>query len=207
MGKQNFILLLFLYCGFLNAQKIVKKSILNPNTSFVQIDLDNCFKIHMETLETDEMIVEAVIDGEYKKDLVLNVKEEGSTILISAGFQPNFVHPNDKLSAHKVISISLKVFLPQYKTVQLYGANCNVVVSGAYRDLKVTLDDGRCSLFQVSESAEITTQSGDIFVSSSGATIIANSKYGIIQKEQLPSGVGQFKLSTTTGNIQIKKRG
>lgn len=204
---RNVLLLLLILSTIqcLQGQKIVKKSILKPNTSFIQIDLDNCFKIHIETLETDEMTIEAIIDGEYKEDLVLNVKEEGSTILISAGFQPNFVHPNDKLSAHKVVSISLKVFLPKYKTVQLYGTNCNVFASGAYQSLKVTLNDGQCTLFHVSESAEVITQSGNIFVNSSGATITANSKYGTIQKEQLPIGDSQFRLSTTTGNIHIRK--
>ncbi|PHQ60235.1 MAG: hypothetical protein COC08_07625 [Maribacter sp.] len=187
------------------SQKIIKKSILNPSTSFIQIDLANCFKINLETRDTNEILVEAIIDGEYKEDLVLNIKEEGSTILISTGFQPSFVPPNDKLSAHKVVSISLKVFLPKYKKVQLYGTNCNVFASGAYRNLKVSLNDGQCTLFRVSESVEVITQSGNIFVNSSGATITANSKYGTVQREQLPSGGNQFKLNTTTGNIHIRK--
>lgn len=203
--RNTLLLLLMLSIQGVQSQKTVKKSILKSNTSFIQINLDNCFKINLETIETDEMMVEAIIDGEYKEDLMLNVKEEGSTVFISAGFQPNFVHPNDKLSAHKVVSISLKVFLPKYKTVQLYGTNCNVFASGAYQNLKVTLNGGQCTLFHVSESVEVITQSGNIFVNSSSATITANSKYGTIQREQLPIGDNQFKLSTTTGNIHIKK--
>ncbi|MFK5973921.1 MAG: hypothetical protein QM485_11680 [Flavobacteriaceae bacterium] len=205
---RNMLLLLLLWSvQYVQSQKIVKKSILNPSTSFIQIDLNNCFNIHLETLETNEMLVEAIIDGEYKEDLMLNVKEEGSTVLISAGFQPNFVPLNDKLSAHKVVSISLKVFLPRYKTVQLFGTNCNVFVSGAYQNLKVSLNDGQCTLFEVSELVEVITQSGNIFVNSTGATISASSKYGTIIKEQLPAGGDQFMLSTTTGNIRIKKSG
>lgn len=195
-------MMLFVYS--VQGQKTVRKAIIDSNTSYIRIDLDNCFKIHMETLKTDEVIVNAMIDGEYVKDLVLNVTEEGSMILINAGFQPNFIDPNDKLSAHKVVSIALEVFLPSHKTVQLYGTNCNVVASGDYKNLKITLDDGQCSLLNVSESAEIITQSGDIFVSSTGASIIANSKYGTVQKEQLPVGHSQFRLSTTMGNIHIK---
>ena len=205
---RNMLLLLLLWSvQYVQSQKIVKKSILNSSTSFIQIDLNNCFNIHLETLETNEMLVEAIIDGEYKEDLMLNVKEEGSTVLISAGFQPNFVPLNDKLSAHKVVSISLKVFLPRYKTVQLFGTNCNVFVSGAYQNLKVSLNDGQCTLFEVSELVEVITQSGNIFVNSTGATISASSKYGTIIKEQLPAGGDQFMLSTTTGNIRIKKSG
>jgi hypothetical protein len=38
--------------------------------------------------------VAASIDGEYLQDLMVNVAQEGSTVLVSAGFQPNFVFPN-----------------------------------------------------------------------------------------------------------------
>ena len=64
------------------AQKVVKKSIVNPAISLVQIDVNNCFKIQLETTDTDEILVEAFIDGEYTQDLELTVKEEGSTLLL-----------------------------------------------------------------------------------------------------------------------------
>lgn len=188
-------------CG----QKVIKKSIVNSTISFVQIDASNCFEITIETADTSEMVIEAFIDGEYKKDLELVVKEDGSTLTVRSGFNPNFVNPNDKLSAHKVISIALKIKLPEYKNVLVFGTSCNVEIVGNYKNLKVTLDDGRCDLTQVSQTCEIITQSGDISVSSSKAKIIANSAYGNVQENQIPQGDAHFMLRSTTGNIYLKK--
>ena len=187
------------------AQKMVKKSIVNSSISFVQIDASNCFEIVMETAKTNEMIIEAFIDGEYKKDLELIVKEDGSTLMVSSDFNTNFINPNDKLSTHKVISIALKIKLPEYKNVMVYGTSCNVAIEGNYKNLKVTLDDGRCYLTQVSQICEITTQSGDIIVSSSKGRIIATSAYGDVQENQIPVGDDHFTLRSTTGNIHLKK--
>lgn len=206
LSMRNTLLLLVLFpLFFVQGQKIVKKSILSPAVSFVQIDAANCFKIDMETSETNEMVVKAIIDGEYKEDLILKVKEVGATLMIGAGFQPSFINPNDKLSAHKIVSISLSILLPEYRSVQVQGTRCNVNAKGIYKNLKVTLDEGKCNLFQVSEAAKIITRSGDINVASSSAAIRADSKYGVVRKEKIPAGNNQFDLKTITGNIYLRK--
>ena len=151
------------------------------------------------------MMVEATIDGEYKNHLLLKIYEEGSTMRVSAGFQPNFVNPNDKLSAHKVISIALKITVPRYKNVFVYGNSSNVTVKGAYTNLKITLADGRCILDDVSETVEVITQSGNIFVNSPRADIKTVTKYGKIYRDPIPEGDYQFNLNTTSGDINLKK--
>jgi Toastrack DUF4097 len=193
------------FFSLLHGQKTVKKSLIDHNTSLIQIDADNCYDIEIGTSNSHEIVVEAVIDGEYRNDLLIRIEETGIGILISAGFQPNFMNPNDKLSAHKTVSISLKIQLPKQKNVQVFGTNTNVSLVGIYQDLKVTLDDGRCHLNQVSESAEITTQSGDITISCKGAIVDAKSKYGKVLRDSIPMGNAYFNLSTITGNIMIRK--
>ncbi|NHF58812.1 hypothetical protein FK220_005640 [Flavobacteriaceae bacterium TP-CH-4] len=200
---KRFFFLLILAFHFGQAQKVVKKSIVHPGISLISIDAHNCFDILVETVDKSEMMVEAKIDGEYNDDLMLNLKEEGSTLTVAAAFLPSFVNPNDKLSAHKVVSIALHIQIPQYKNVTLYGTSCNVVVSGNYRNLDVSLSDGQCTLDQVAESAEVITQSGDIFVLGSGARIIANSKYGFVENNQIPKGDNSYILNTVTGDIHL----
>lgn len=187
------------------SQKVIKKTILNSETLLVQIDAANCFEINLSTADTNEMTVAALIDGEYKKDLLVNMERKGATVAISAGFQPNFINPNDKLSAHKVISIALDIQLPKHQKVQLFGTNCNVLVSGVYQRLNIVLNDGRCKLNKVSEMTEVTTQSGDIILVDDTATVRAQSKYGRVVNYDIPEGDNQFILSTITGNIVIRK--
>jgi len=205
MRPVNIILFFFMYLHIANAQKVVNKTIVNPTISFIQIDASNCFKITIETTETNEMVIEATIDGEYKNDLLLSAKEEGSTVLVSTGFQPNFKNPNDKLSAHKVISIALAIKLPKDKNVNVYGSSCNVTATGVYERLKVSLNDGSCNLYNVSRFADINTQSGDIRVRSAMATIEGTSKYGLVESDKIPMGNDYFKLNTITGNILLNR--
>lgn len=205
MNKVGLIICYFLFCNLASAQKIVKKSIVSPNTSLIQIDATRCFQLFLENSDSDEIWVEAVIDGEYRKDLSVNIKEEGTTIIISAGFQPSFVNPNDKLSAHKVVSISLYIRVPMYNDVSINGTSSNVTLNGVYKDVHITLNDGRCILNNISENAHVLTQSGDIEVTSSKALIKAKTKYGKIFEEPIPIGNNQFDLVSVTGNITIMK--
>lgn len=196
---------LLLGIQFSTAQKLIKKSIVNSDISYIKIDVKNCFEITLETSNSNEMVVEAQIDGEYKKDLLLNISEKGSTIVVSTDFQPNFVNPNDKLSAHKVISIALKVILPKQKDVHVFGTNCNVTATGNYEFLKVSLNDGRCDLNNIFENVEVITQSGHITASYSDAMVKAKSKYGKVTGTISKTGNSQYDLSTVTGDILLKR--
>lgn len=189
----------------LQAQKKVVKTIENTNVSFVQIDGKNCYSLVLATVDNPNISVEASIDGEYLQDLLVNVKQEGATILISTGFQPNFVLPNDKLSAHKVISISLSISIPKNLDVHLYGTSTNVSASGHYGNLKIRLSDGKCTLNGRGENVDINTQSGNIDLITANAQIKATSKYGKIIREVIASGDDHFTLNSVTGNISIRK--
>ncbi len=186
-------------------QKVVHKSILHPDISLISINANNCFEVVMETVDENEMVVEAKIDGEYNKDLLLQIKEEGRTLLVGAAFRPSFLNPNDKLSAHKVVSIALYIKIPRYKRVALRGTSCNVTASGDYQNLEVGLNDGRCLLDHVSESVSVVTQSGDIFVLGDSAEISATSKYGKVGENRIPMGSTHYELNTVTGDIYLTK--
>jgi hypothetical protein len=159
----------------------------------------------LETSTGDELVVEAIIEGEYTEELLIRIREEGSTVMISAGFHPDFVNPNDKLSAHKVVSIALSIHIPELKEVQVFGTNCNVNVRGLFSALGVVLDDGRCTLNQVQQKVEVSTQSGDIILYCSKGLIKAESRYGKITGEAIPKGDNTFELQSNTGDIDLYK--
>ncbi|SIS39939.1 hypothetical protein SAMN05421766_101517 [Zobellia uliginosa] len=201
----RFFVILFLSFHLLSAQKVVRKSLVNSEITSINIDVTNCYKLAVETVPGTEMSVEATIDGEYMKDLLVSVKKEGNSIMVSSGFQPNFHNPNDKLSAHKVVSIALKVVLPQYKYVTVFGTSCNVLMSGDYTDLNVSLNDGRCALSNVSENVNVHTQSGSIWLAAKSGNIQVINKYGTVERDNIPFGDTKYTLTTVTGNIQITK--
>lgn len=184
---------------------MVEKTIVDSHITFIEIDATNCFDIILETVQGDAMQIEAKIDGEYHNNVLLMVGEEGNTLQVGAGFQPNFVKPNDKLSAHKVVSIALRIRLPQGKSVVLNGTSCNVSAKGTYLNLEVSLNDGQCVLHQISEKVMVRTQSGDILIFSKEAAILAESKYGIVSENHIPKGDTKYVLKTVTGNIHLNR--
>jgi len=197
--------LLLICTQLISAQKVVQKTLINPEISFIKLDVSNCFEVELETAQVKEMVIEATIEGEYKDDLIINVEEAGKTLSISSGFQQNFVHPNDKLSAHKVISIKLKIQLPENKNLNVYGTNTNIWLTGIYEHLKITLNDGFTKLHKVVGKAEVITQSGNIFIESVGAEISSASKFGKVYGDQIPKGNSKYILNTISGNIHFKR--
>ncbi len=190
-----------LHLGF--GQKTVKKVFLTPHVTAIQIDTRLFFEVNVETSQEKEMVLEASMEGEYQKELGIVITENGNTIFVSAEFQPYFSAPNDKLSAHKVVSISLNVSIPENKEVSIYGNSSHVAVEGKYKDLRVVLNDGKCSIREVGQKVSATTQSGPISLEIASGRVKAMTKYGSISEEHIPNGSEQYQLQSTSGNITI----
>ncbi len=203
--RERLLIILCFIPFFGAAQKIVKKSWLSSDTTSIYIDAERCYKITLETVAGNALEVEAVLDGEYAKDLVLQLEKQSGTLMITPSFLPSFEDPNDKLSAHKVISIALHIRIPEHRNVVLAGADCNVFASGIFSTLDITLDDGSCTLDRVSESTKVVTNKGSISVSDTAAHIRAKSKYGNVQEHGIPLGDNNYDLSTVSGNIYFSK--
>ena len=187
------------------SQKLVKKVIASPDTQHIQIDTKNCYQVNLKTSSSRELLVKASIEGEYLKDLVVKIEEKGKNVMVSTGFLPNFISPNDKLSAHKVISISLDIEIPEYSNVQSFGTNSSITAEGKYKSLQVTLSDGNCILKNVIEKAEVRTQKGNITIFAKKGNIDAKSIYGKVDKHDIPRGHPSYLLNSVEGDIQISK--
>ena len=187
------------------SQKKVHKVVLSESIKLIQVNAENCYEVILESGENEAIEVDAQMDGEYSEDLQMNVSEIGNTLVLGAGFQPSFINPNDKLSAHKVVSIALKIKVPSYKNVQVYGTSARIIAFGDYSNLDITLSDGTCELHNISENVNVKTQSGNIVVYENRAKISAETKYGQYQKDTIPNGFNSYKLNSVTGNIIVNK--
>lgn len=179
--------------------------ILAAHIGFIQVDATNCFIVEVQTNKGNEITIEAEMEGEYSQDLDLEVSTNGTTLIVETGFSPSFENPNDKLSAHKVVSILLKLNIPQHKQLEIFGTNSRVVVEGVFKELNISLSDGACVLNKVEANAKVKSQSGHIEIISGGAQISAESKYGTVSSNKIPYGNSIFKLQTVTGNIDLSK--
>jgi hypothetical protein len=204
--KVTYLLIsVFLFAQFLTGQKLIRKTIINPENQSIQVDTKNCFQVLLETSKEKELKVAATIEGEYQKDLVVKIEEDGLNVLVSTDFLPNFKAPNDKLSVHKVISIALKITIPENCSVNVFGTNSTVLASGIYRKLKISLATGDCTLNSVTETVEVKTQKGTINVVTNEGKIDAKSVYGKVNLAKIPEGNSSYKLASVEGNIYVNK--
>jgi len=205
MGKFVWILsfLIIHQIGF--SQKLIEKELVNPETKSIEINTANCYLVTMKTHRGKRLKIEASMEGEYAKDLSIALEEKGSNIRIGASFLPSFTPPNDKLSAHKVISISLSVTLPEYMQVKVYGNHSNVFAKGNYNDLSVTLADGNCTLNKIVEKVSVKTQKGEIVVHGARGTVDTKSDYGRVIKGNISKGEAYFNLYSVEGDILVNK--
>ena len=186
-------------------QKVISKSYPASLDTLVQIDTEKCYQAEISAYEGETVIVEAWMEGEYAEALTINITEEGNTLWIAADPNPEYKFPNDKLSAHKVVSISLKVRIPAYRDVQVFGTSCNVMLSGAFNAVDVVLNDGNCTLNQVAQNVKVNTQSGHIRLNSLKGVIKAVSHYGEVLQDDIPQGEKHFDLETVSGDITLQR--
>ncbi|MEM1259369.1 MAG: hypothetical protein AAGH81_12620 [Bacteroidota bacterium] len=182
---------------------MVKKTVLHPKTRYIQIDGNNCFQLVLNTHQSNLLKVEASMEGEYAKDLVVKLEEDGKNIGISTDFLPSFKNPNDKLSAHKVISVVLHITLPELMTTSVHGTHTNITVEGKYKDLSITLSDGNCTLNTVYGKVIVKTQTGEIVVNEARGDVTAKSRYGKVRKGAVPKGDEIYVLQSVEGTITI----
>jgi len=187
----------------LSGQKTIQKSYPATFGTLIQIDTDKSFEAEILAYEGNSLIVDARLEGEYAEALSVNVTQEGSTLWVGTEFDPSFEDPNDKLSAHKVVSVSLKIQIPSNLDVQVFGTSCNVTMSGEFSNVDVVLNDGNCTLNQVAHKVNVQTQSGNIRLNSLRGVIRAESRYGQIIQETIPEGNKSYDLETVSGDITL----
>ncbi|NNF19679.1 MAG: hypothetical protein HKN61_07845 [Flavobacteriaceae bacterium] len=200
------IIVLSLLCGLLHAQKQVTKTLDAKDITYLLVDAQHSYRVILSTADSDMIRVTAQSEGEYQSVLALKLERDGATAKVAAGFQPNFRFPNDKLGAHKVVSVSLEIALPPGKNVKVFGNSSNVIASGLYRNFEVILADGNCSLKDVQGTISVQTQQGDIVLVNAKGVVDAESSYGIVDRINIPPGENHFFLRTISGHISLFKK-
>jgi len=199
------IVLAFLFFGTqpLFSQKVLHKTLIKPGQQYIHVDTKNCASVTFQTATIDELVVTASIEGEYAKELVVKIEEDGSNVLIGADFLPSFIHPNDKLSAHKVISIDLNITMPQQGNLSLTGTNTEIIGSGSFSRLQIILADGNCSLKNISGNLDIKTQNGAISIKNASGKVVANTVYGRTILGNVAESYHTINLQSVEGDISV----
>jgi hypothetical protein len=145
------------------AQKVVEKIVDATSIETLQIAGDGMYTIHVQTVETNEIKIVATIDGEIFKDIILLTNQQEKSFRIAMETSPFYVPLDDKLAAHKVLSFSIELCVPEKLNVAIASTTAHVYLSGAYNTIEVELQQGRCQLDMFEGSGTIQTIVGDVY--------------------------------------------
>ncbi len=203
--KKLFSLFIFLLLSaLLQSQSTFNKSIGATDLTEVLMVLDNTFQIEITNTSENKIIISAISEGEYQNNILINAKRKDDTLTIFDDIQPFSENYNDKLSAHKVIVLKVKIQLPQYLKVTLTSRIASLKLDAKMKSLFVELNSGDCLLHNFIGNATINTLDGDIIVYTKNATINSVTKSGILSVEKI-LGQHQIELKSITGNISVYK--
>lgn len=190
------------------AQKKVEKTIFDyHHLSSVQINAKNCYAVTVSTHASKEIIIKAHAEGEYQNAINITTKQIQNELQVGAVRSPFVWFEDDKLAAHKVISISLEVVLPRYLSIIIHGNDGVIYTKGTFKNIDETSDDGDCFLEDIiAENINIQTFNGNIFLKTDNGSVQAKTKYGKLKQEVLPFDDEKYSLTSVNGDIYISKQ-
>ena len=206
MNFNLFIYISILFSCFCFSQKQTEDQLfLSPNIENLVLNLNNVFIVKLRTNNSRQIKIVSKSEGEYSNHFVISKKINDKSILISGDIGFSYPNLEDKLSAHKVHSVEVEIFLPSYLTTSVYTDIGNVFVEGFYIYLSINSLSGNCYLENINGKIAVNTVSGDIDLIAKRGNINAISSYGLINREEIPLGNSSFNIKTAKGNINIVK--
>ena len=199
-----YVVILFLGFNAL-AQNRTQKSFSDSNIAAIHINGNAVFKISIETNTSNTITIDSRIAGENNEHVVLITEIKDNTLFIATKYQPLFTDANDKLSAHKVISIELGLNIPVNKSIYVSSDIATVFVNGQYKEAIIELINGACILKDFIGDATVNTIQGDIDVNTNFTKLDAFTKNGTLTLETLSKGNRLLSLYSINGNIMVIK--
>jgi len=188
------------------AQKIMEKSWDASSIERLEVISDEVYHISIISEATERIHVRTRVEGEHNENVTLLVSDENKTLSIGTGFTPFFVQQNDKLAAHKVISIEMEIRIPIDMMVIVMGTLVSVETEGAFQNLQLELRNGNGVLNNFQGNAQLYARNGNLTVFARETGVLeANSRSGSV-KNELPMG-GHFliKAESVNGDITLLK--
>ena len=169
------------------------------------IESDEVFEIYVKTTDASEMQINAEVEGENFESILLSTSIENGLWYIQTNRSVGFNPIDDKLAAHKVISVVLNIEMPAYKELWVTSNLASVNAEGRYQFINLNLSGGDCTLFNFLGNGIVNTLRGSIAVDTQHTAIDFLSRNGNENIENKPNGKYHLNLKSVDGNISVSQ--
>ena len=182
-------------------QKKIERHIDAQGINDIHIDADMIFEIFVKTEATDEISIVSGISGETFESMLLNTEVKNGSLYITTERSPYFKNIDDKLAAHKVMSIELNLIMPENQELWIDSSLASVFMQGSCKYINFNLQGGDCRLLNFHGSGTVNTKSGQIFIENPLCSIDAQSRNGRVAVPKAYRGDCELKLRSIDGDI------
>ncbi|MGB5942138.1 MAG: hypothetical protein WBG71_04600 [Leeuwenhoekiella sp.] len=185
------------------SQKTISKNYSGMSPTGILVESDEIFKITVTTSKTDEIILKTKIDGETFETFEIKTSMEDSLLVIRTGRALGYKKIDDKLAAHKVMSVELIIEMPQDKELYIDSDLASVALTGRFRFINLNLLQGYARLNHFRGSGTINTKGGYVTARVFETSVDARTNNGKVIKEVLGNCPERLKIHSIDGNIAV----
>ena len=141
MQKSIFYIIAILFISSeIYPQKIVQKQWAASAVDTILIASDEIYRVRISSAPAEIITLAASVEGELYESVIVKEFISGGTLRIDTGFSPYFSPKNDKLAAHKVMSVEMSLIVPKHIAVVVHSKMASVVATGDIAFLETVLE-------------------------------------------------------------------
>jgi hypothetical protein len=200
----SIFLVFILFSSEIYSQKTIQKQWDQKAVDTVLIASDAVYNVRITSEETKTITLTTSVEGEIYESVVVEEVISGRTLQIDTGFSPFFSPKNDKLAAHKVLSVEMVLVIPNDVAVIIRSKNASVLAKGKMVFLETALERGHCILENFQGDARLFSIFGDIYVwAQTGVGGRASSEKGEVRNALKLQGDFFIEAESVNGSVSL----
>ncbi len=171
----------------------------------ITIDMRFIQGLQLSTHASKDVLLNTKSEGEYQMQYVVVTQQEDQWLTVYPQRVPAFNSLNDKLSAHKVIAMTLEMRIPEAVLVEIEAQQGRLEVSGLYRELNVQLDEGSLFMSHRAEQSTIKTKTAAVHLNVPSGHLDSHLEKGQIFGVINPNDNYRYTVSSQSGSLYLNQ--
>ncbi|MAZ72790.1 MAG: hypothetical protein CMC70_06550, partial [Flavobacteriaceae bacterium] len=173
------------------AQKNLSRTYISEGIENIGIDGNGVHTLKILAMPVEEISVNVYLEGETSEEIVIKEQLKSNQLILGFGSWPLAKTYNDKLSAHKIVSVTVVVSVPERLFVSVTSNSTAVFAEGTFAFLSIDIEDKACVVTNFNGDAQLQTNQGaiEVFVQNNSTRAVAKTTYGTLQNMLNTTGI------------------